>query len=140
MRSGRRQVSGAQSASCPAASTRASRRTFVPSWCSSHPPLVHLYEDMPGHVLLHGNSRSTSSQRAPLLNPGVLQEHGGIDWMAGCLLQYVPFIQGPRNCLGQYFALLEARVVLALLVKVRLHKQDLARRAVLLLFTRMPAT
>lgn len=30
---------------------------------------------------------------------------------------FVPFIQGPRNCLGQYFALLEARVVLALLVK-----------------------
>jgi cytochrome P450 len=26
---------------------------------------------------------------------------------------YVPFIQGPRNCLGQYFALLEARIVLA---------------------------
>ena len=32
--------------------------------------------------------------------------------------QFVPFIQGPRNCLGQYFALLEARIVLALLVKV----------------------
>lgn len=30
----------------------------------------------------------------------------------------MPFIQGPRNCLGQFFALLEARVVLALLVKV----------------------
>ncbi|KAK9835127.1 hypothetical protein WJX81_000142 [Elliptochloris bilobata] len=30
---------------------------------------------------------------------------------------FVPFIQGPRNCLGQYFALLEARIVLALLVK-----------------------
>lgn len=28
---------------------------------------------------------------------------------------FVPFIQGPRNCLGQYFALLEARVVLGLL-------------------------
>lgn len=33
-------------------------------------------------------------------------------------LQFVPFIQGPRNCLGQYFALLEARVVLSLLCKV----------------------
>ena len=33
--------------------------------------------------------------------------------------QFVPFIQGPRNCLGQYFALLEARVVISLLVKVR---------------------
>ncbi len=30
-------------------------------------------------------------------------------------LQFVPFIQGPRNCLGQYFALLEARVVLGTL-------------------------
>ena len=29
---------------------------------------------------------------------------------------YLPFIQGPRNCLGQYFALLEARIVLARLV------------------------
>lgn len=28
---------------------------------------------------------------------------------------FVPFIQGPRNCLGQYFALLEARVVLGAL-------------------------
>ncbi|WIA20786.1 hypothetical protein OEZ85_005147 [Tetradesmus obliquus] len=28
---------------------------------------------------------------------------------------FVPFIQGPRNCLGQHLALLEARVVLALL-------------------------
>ncbi|GLC42904.1 hypothetical protein PLESTB_001812700 [Pleodorina starrii] len=30
---------------------------------------------------------------------------------------FVPFIQGPRNCLGQHLALLEARVVLALLHK-----------------------
>ena len=33
-------------------------------------------------------------------------------------VQFVPFIQGPRNCLGQYFALLEARIVLGLLIKV----------------------
>lgn len=30
---------------------------------------------------------------------------------------FLPFIQGPRNCLGQYFALLEARVALAYVVK-----------------------
>ncbi|EFJ45811.1 cytochrome P450 [Volvox carteri f. nagariensis] len=30
---------------------------------------------------------------------------------------FVPFIQGPRNCLGQHLALLEARVVLSLLHK-----------------------
>jgi len=30
---------------------------------------------------------------------------------------YLPFIQGPRNCLGQYLALLEARVVMANLLK-----------------------
>lgn len=30
---------------------------------------------------------------------------------------FVPFVQGPRNCLGQHFSLLETRVVLSLLVK-----------------------
>jgi hypothetical protein len=30
---------------------------------------------------------------------------------------FLPFIQGPRNCLGQHLALLEARIVLALLTK-----------------------
>eukprot|EP00798_Chlamydomonas_sp_ICE-L_P030604 gene30605-35616_t len=30
---------------------------------------------------------------------------------------FVPFIQGPRNCLGQHLALLEARVVLSVLFK-----------------------
>lgn len=32
---------------------------------------------------------------------------------------FLPFIQGPRNCLGQYLALLEARVVLGVLSQVR---------------------
>jgi len=30
---------------------------------------------------------------------------------------YLPFINGPRNCLGQHFSLLEARLVLGLLVQ-----------------------
>ena len=30
--------------------------------------------------------------------------------------KFLPFIQGPRNCLGQYLAMLEARVVLGTLV------------------------
>ena len=42
-------------------------------------------------------------------------------------MQFVPFIQGPRNCLGQNFALLEARIVLALIVKVSAAKVTTAR-------------
>ena len=30
---------------------------------------------------------------------------------------YLPFIQGPRNCLGQYLSLLESRVVLGVLTR-----------------------
>ncbi|GIL69020.1 hypothetical protein Vretimale_17394 [Volvox reticuliferus] len=38
---------------------------------------------------------------------------------------FVPFIQGPRNCLGQHLALLEARVVLSLLHKrFKFHLAD----------------
>ena len=30
---------------------------------------------------------------------------------------YLPFINGPRNCLGQHFSLLEARIIMGLLIK-----------------------
>jgi len=30
---------------------------------------------------------------------------------------FIPFIEGPRNCLGQYLALLETKMVLSLLMK-----------------------
>lgn len=51
--------------------------------------------------------------------PQRFMPHGEYDSFDEDVRQYmfVPFIQGPRNCLGQFFALLEARVVLALLVK-----------------------
>lgn len=44
---------------------------------------------------------------------------GEFDQFSEDIRQYmfVPFIQGPRNCLGQNFALLEARIVVALIVK-----------------------
>jgi cytochrome P450 len=38
-------------------------------------------------------------------------------------LQFVPFTQGPRNCLGQHFALLENRVLLAVLLQVGVSKR-----------------
>ena len=43
---------------------------------------------------------------------------------------FLPFIQGPRNCLGQYLALLEARVVLGVLTqrfKFRAARPDTGR-------------
>ena len=50
---------------------------------------------------------------------GAASSYPAIAVLRGCgRAQFVPFIQGPRNCLGQYFALLEARIVIALLVKV----------------------
>lgn len=52
--------------------------------------------------------------------------HGQGHYRTCLVVQFVPFIQGPRNCLGQNFALMEARIVLALLAKVSQHKKHLA--------------
>ncbi len=45
---------------------------------------------------------------------------------------FLPFIQGPRNCLGQHLTLLEARIVLALLTNKRFKftpvEKDAGRR------------
>jgi cytochrome P450 len=48
---------------------------------------------------------------------GGIAEKDSLELVEGLrTFNYLPFIQGPRNCLGQYFALLEARIVLARLV------------------------
>ena len=39
---------------------------------------------------------------------------------------FVPFIEGPRNCLGQYLALLESKIVLSMLVQ-RYHMKIVSR-------------
>lgn len=42
---------------------------------------------------------------------------------------YLPFIQGPRNCLGQHLALLEARLVLGTICKARTPAESSCRWA-----------
>jgi cytochrome P450 len=42
---------------------------------------------------------------------------------------FLPFVEGPRNCLGQYLSLLESKIVLSILVskyKFRIVDKDLA--------------
>lgn len=72
------------------------------SWIICHLQRVHhLYEDplnwKPDRFMPGGEYESFSDDIRPYM--------------------FVPFIQGPRNCLGQYFALIEARVVLGMLCK-----------------------
>lgn len=72
------------------------------SWIICHLQRVHhLYEDplswKPERFMPGGEYESFSDDIRPYM--------------------FVPFIQGPRNCLGQYFALIEARVVLGMLCK-----------------------
>ena len=72
------------------------------SWIICHLQRVHhLYKDpltwRPARFMPGGEYESFSDEVRPYM--------------------FVPFIQGPRNCLGQYFALIEARVVLGMLCK-----------------------
>ena len=67
-----------------------------------------------------GSCRHTPSAHSlpPLLNPDSHPPtHLSLPTLCP-IVQFLPFIQGPRNCLGQYFALLEARVILSTLCQV----------------------
>lgn len=55
----------------------------------------------------HSYSSSVQTMPCPSLCPHPRLPH----------MQFMPFIQGPRNCLGQFFALLEARVILGALCR-----------------------
>lgn len=61
---------------------------------------VHHREDLWPDPLVYKPERFT--------DPGFNENEG---------FKFLPFIQGPRNCLGQYLALLEARVVLCTLIR-----------------------
>jgi cytochrome P450 len=61
---------------------------------------VHQREDLWPDPLVYKPERFT--------DPGFNENEG---------FKFLPFIQGPRNCLGQYLALLEARVVLCTLIR-----------------------
>ena len=111
------------------------RNTFMPPLCLCHKPAsfhLHCRKSMSFRQQCHQASAMVKNQAGqgvkPCLAIHVQTGKNAIlrapswrirpDSPGLPAAQFVPFIQGPRNCLGQNFSLLESRIVLGLLLEV----------------------